>query len=300
MARRRAGEGGLPGGEEVGRLLATSPSRFTAERDALARALAERGDAAGAAALRKVRRPVGLAWVLNRVARERGHEIEALLEAGDRLRAGQRRALAGQGAAALREAEQELRTAARALRGRAAEVLASEGRPASPVALARVELLLRVAATAPGGAREALRAGALQRDPEVAAGDLSGLGLVAGGGAEAAGTASGGTAGTSRKARAAAPRASAPKATAAGSASGAEAQRAERAERARAERQARLRARALGAARERLEQAEGRAREARRAAEVALRRADEARARAEAAEAGAAARRAELEALERE
>lgn len=332
MARRRAaGRGRIaagaagPPGDAAGRLLATAPQRFTAARESLARELADSGDAAGAQAIRKLRRPVGLSWLLNRVAQARPDEIVALLAAGDRLRVGQRRALAGQGAAELRAAEQALRGAARALRGRAREVLEQEGRPPDPAALARVELLLRVAATAPGDAREALRTGSLLREPEVAAGDLSGLGLVAGGGAaevaRAARAEVPGASGRTRPPPGAEPgadsgrrsahqdRSRGPARTEAGDESAQSAreqraerkarERAERAKRERAERQARLRAREIGAARERLERAEKAAGAARKAADEAVRRAQEARGRAERAEQEAAARRRELDALER-
>jgi hypothetical protein len=162
-------------------LLALPPSRFTAERTALARSLAERGDPA-AAAVRKVPRPVGLAWVLNRLARERPRDLAALLAAGDRLRAGQRRVLSGGGAAELRAAEDELRARARTLRAEAERILAGEGRPAAVAALARIELLLRVAAPQPGPARQALERGVLAREPELAAGGgLTGFAVVPGG-----------------------------------------------------------------------------------------------------------------------
>lgn len=165
-----------PAAEE---LLALPPSRFGAEREALARSLASRGDPA-APAVRKLRRPVGLAWVLNRLARERAAEVEALVEAGDRLRDGQRRALAGGGAEGLRRAEQDLRERVRALGAEARRILASEGRRDDPVALARLELLLRAAAPVPGPSREALRRGVLEREPEVT-GELSGLSVLPGG-----------------------------------------------------------------------------------------------------------------------
>lgn len=300
MARRRAGEAEAPGGDEAGRLLATPPARFTAERDALARALVERGDAAGAVAIRKLRRPVGLAWVLNRLARERREDVEALLAAGDRLRSGQRRALAGQGAEELRAAEQALRKAARALRGRAGEVLSEEGRPASPGALARVELLLRVAAAAPGDARESLRRGMFSREPEVAAGDLSGLGVVAGERLEperrAPGAGGGGKAVEGERRGGEEGGGGAPRRA---EADDRRAEREAAAARAREARAARQRAQELTAARRRLAQAQRAARAARSAAEAAARRADVARARAEAAEATEAARRDEVTALER-
>ena len=316
MARRRgAGSGRIaagaagPPGDAAARLLATAPQRFTAARESLARELADRGDAAGALVVRKLRRPVGLSWVLNRVARDRPEDTAALLAAGDRLRVGQRRALAGHGAAELRAAEEALRAAARALRGRAREVLEAEGRAPSPGALARVELLLRVAATSPGDAREALRTATLSREPEVAAGDLSGLGLVAGGDAAAAARVAPADAiGRTRPpsdtggAGRAAPRersVTARAGTGEASAQSARERQAERKAHERAEREARLRAREVGAARERLERAEKAASAASQAADAAERRAREAREGAERAAAAAAARRRELDALER-
>jgi hypothetical protein len=162
-------------------LLALPPSRFTAERNALAKALAARGDPA-AAAVKKVPRPVGLAWVLNRLARERPRDLAALLAAGDRLRAGQRRALSGGGADELRAADDELRARARTLRAEAERILSAEGRPAAAATLARVELLLRVTAPQPGPARQALERGVLVREPEVAGGgELTGFAVVPGG-----------------------------------------------------------------------------------------------------------------------
>lgn len=332
MARRRsAGRGRTAPGaasrpsDPVARLLAIAPQRFTAARESLARELADRGDAPGAQIVRKLRRPVGLSWVLNRVAQDRPDEIAALLAAGDRVRVGQRRALAGQGATELRAAEEALRSAARALRGRALEVLEREGRPPDPAALARVELLLRVAATTPGEARDALRTGSLVREPEVGAGDLSGLGIVAGGraaeGARAAPVEVAETSGRRRPAPGAEPGADSGRRSAPGersrqtartevgddSAPSGREQRAERQARERAQRelrereqrQARLRARELRAARERLERAERAAAAAREAADAAARRAQEARGRTERAEEEAAARRRELDALER-
>src|SRR5512133_2017401 len=174
-----------PPHDPVARLLATPPRRFVAARGAAAQALEEAGDPS-AATVRKLRRPTGLAWVMNRLALDHGDDVDALLAAGDRVRAGQRRAMAGGGAEALRDAEGELRDRARTLRLAGAEVLKEEERSASPAALARLELLLRTVATAPGPARDALRAARLEREPEIASGDLSGFAVVAGG-AEPAG-----------------------------------------------------------------------------------------------------------------
>lgn len=160
-------------------LLASAPARFAAARSALAQALAGR-EAREAALVRKLRRPLGLAWVMNRLARDHAAELEGLLEAADRLREGQRRAVAGEGADALRAAGDAVRERSRALRERGAEVLAEEGLRPEPVKLARLELLLRAAASSHREVRDALRRGALLREPEVS-GELSGLALVPGG-----------------------------------------------------------------------------------------------------------------------
>jgi hypothetical protein len=167
---------------EARALLALPPQRFTAARNALAAALAARGDPA-AARVRKLGRPRGVAWLLNRLARERPAEARDLLSAGERLHAGQRRAVSGAGPEALRAADAALREAARALRLRAAELLAAEGRPAPAALLARVELLLRLAATGPG--RAAFREASLEAEP-AAGGELSGFEVVEGGRPEVA------------------------------------------------------------------------------------------------------------------
>jgi len=277
----RRGRGGLPAGAED--LLALAPDRFVAERDALAARLAERGDAAGAALVRRLRRPVGLAWLLNRLAQTQRDELDALLAAGDRLRAGQRRAIAGEGPDALREAEEAVRGAARALRTEARRAMEEAGRRPDPAALARLELLLRVVAGAPGELREALRRGVLEREPEVAGGDLSGLGVVPGGV-------------PARSAPAPARAREAPPAV--------QPARARRlaAERVRAERQARTRAeRELAKARREARVRADREARARAAAERKLAKAqaaaDVARARLAEAEAHVAAARAALERL---
>lgn len=164
-------------------LYASPPARFSAERSALAAALAAEG-APEASAVRRLRRPVGLAWVLNRLARDHGEEVAALLEAGERLRRAQRRALAGAGGEELRESAGALRDRAGALRDRAARILEAEGERGARGKLPRLELLLRAAASSPDPAlRAALRRGSLVREPDVAAGELSGLAVLAGGGA---------------------------------------------------------------------------------------------------------------------
>jgi hypothetical protein len=156
-------------------LLALPPARFGAARDALARRLAEGHDPA-APAVRKVRRPVGLAWVLNRLARDHPREVDALLEAGDAVRSRTHAALAGRSGTDLRGADERLHAAARTLRLAAEQVVREEAARVAPSALARLELLLRVAASGGRALRDAFRSGLLEREPEAADAGLAAFG----------------------------------------------------------------------------------------------------------------------------
>jgi hypothetical protein len=261
-------------------LLALPPARFTAEREAVAARLAAKGDPA-APRVRKLRRPLGLAWVLNRLARERPRDVARLLDVGNEVRVATRRAVSGAGAGALRAAEQALRDQARALRLEGERILAADGQPLSPAALSRVELLLRVAAT--GGGGEALRDGALQREPEVGSGELSGFAVLAGG----------------RTARAGDGRVHEVRPVQVARAAEARTARAEREARAREEREVRERRRELDGARAEAARADRRAAQEARRAEEADHRARGARDRAAAAKAAADRLHARVLELER-
>ena len=155
-------------------LYALPPDEFVPARDELARRLAEARDPA-AAVVRKLRRPVGLAWVLNHLATSGQQLVASLLAAGDRLRAAQTDALRGGATGELREAEGQLRDAARALRLAAAPVLERAQRRAAPPAMAHLEVILRALATAPEDLRERFRKGILEREPDLGAGAEAGL-----------------------------------------------------------------------------------------------------------------------------
>jgi hypothetical protein len=304
-------------GSEVPRaaeaLYGLPPERFVAERNQLAKALAAKGDP-DAAAVRKLARPSQLASALNRLSRARPERIGALLDAGARLRKGQRRALSGGGAEELRAAETAVRDAARALRNEATAALAEDGGKPPPASLlAGLELALRVAATGTEPDREALRRGLLTKEPERSGfGELTGLAAVSGAARAERGTGEreDGKAGKAERRKARRGEAERERGTAErGKSAEREGQRAER-ERARAERAARVeqeaqeradaRARQRAAAQARKDLAAGEAELRRRVRELeaADRRAAEARERRDEAERAVAEARTRLQGLE--
>jgi len=144
-------------------LAAVPPSRFVAERDRLAAAMARAGDRAGAAALKKLKKPTRALWALNQLAREDGAACEQLFTASDALSGVQR--TAGGDVAAFREALAEQRRQFDALTERARTLLENAGEASDEATLARVTRGLRAAAVG-GPVREALREGRLQEEPE--------------------------------------------------------------------------------------------------------------------------------------
>ncbi len=105
---------------------------FIRDRDALAKARADGGDAAGAALVRGLRKPVVSAWALNRLARERPDEVRELADLGERLRAAQRRAVSGGDVEPLRDAIEERRRQVSSLARLAAGLLQDAGTAPGP------------------------------------------------------------------------------------------------------------------------------------------------------------------------
>jgi hypothetical protein len=97
--------------EAVRELYGLAPGAFVAARDALAKQLRAEGDAAGAAAVKGLRRPTVAAWAVNQVARDQPALVAAVLEAGAALGAAQREVVAGGDRALLRAATTTLRQA---------------------------------------------------------------------------------------------------------------------------------------------------------------------------------------------
>ncbi|WP_232287259.1 hypothetical protein [Anaeromyxobacter dehalogenans] len=272
-ARSRPSDAAARPDPRVRALFAAPPAEFVARRDALARELAP-DRSAEAARVRRLRRPPLAAWLLNALARERPEALAAVLEAGDRLRQAQARAVRGEGGA-LREAAAALHDAIAEALGAVRAIAGAAGPGAAAAQLGTVERGLRAAATAAPDEREALRAGVLERLPE--AGGLELLGGLApqpGAGPEAA------PPGRSRAGR------QAERAGRRARAEAAERERERRRIRAEAERLERERQRAaerLRRAARAVERAQGALQAARAAAEAAGAAAEAARARAQAA-----------------
>jgi hypothetical protein len=268
MARTRGGADD-PVERRLDALHAEPPERFVSARDALGRELAAAGDPR-AHWVKELRRPTLRVWALNRLARERPGDVEALLAAGERLRAAHAAALRGEGGAGLRDADEEVSRRLDDLVEAAGEVLAVAGHAPDHSASVRLRADLRRAAAAGGEEAERLRRGRLDREPGVE--DGAGLGAL-------------GAAGTSPRPRASRGEGKRPDDASARRRAAAEERRRKaeeaqaRRERAKAERERDRARRALEAAEREVEKNEAAAQAARRAREAAR----EALARAESA-----------------
>jgi hypothetical protein len=138
------------------RLYGLRPEEFTGARDDEVKRARADGDRAGAKALASLRRPSLAAWLVNALVRERGDQVEQLLELGEALGAAQR-GLAGDEVRALGRQRQQLLAAV----GRQARALARElGHPVSDDVGQEVEQTLGAAMVDPAVA-EAVRSGRL-------------------------------------------------------------------------------------------------------------------------------------------
>jgi hypothetical protein len=134
---------------ELDELYALPLDQFTKVRNDLARRLKQAHQDEAAATVKALRKPSVVAWTANQLARSESKLVEALLDAGERLRDAQQRALAGRAppdevndaAAAERDAVRTLLAAARNLEG---------GRTTASL-LDRLSRTLRAAAVEPEG-----------------------------------------------------------------------------------------------------------------------------------------------------
>ncbi len=130
----------------AGRLYGLPLEEFTRERDAAARELRKAKDRDAAAAVAKLPKPSQAAWAANALAREQRGLIDDLLATGERLRKAQDAAVAGKGAAALRDAGAAERAAVDALVDAAGE-LKPGGRRPTAATLERLRTTLHAAAS---------------------------------------------------------------------------------------------------------------------------------------------------------
>lgn len=143
-------------------LFGLRPEEFTPARNALAKRLKSEGKSEQAARVAALRRPTATAWALNLLARRQRDVVEAVIDAGEKLRQATGQALGGDrsGFAAAQSAE---RAAIQSAVDAAATLLESGGGKASEAARQRMTETLR-AATVDESAADLLRRGVLQSD----------------------------------------------------------------------------------------------------------------------------------------
>ena len=147
--------------DEVDALYGLPLDAFVPERDALAKRLRADKRREDADAVKALRKPSVAAWAANQVLRSQPGRRDALLEAGDALRAAQEDLLAGRGDAAAARAAGEAERRAVGDLVAAARGLAREGGFPTATVLDRVRETLHAAAT--DGLRSALTASASSR-----------------------------------------------------------------------------------------------------------------------------------------
>jgi len=155
----------MPGAAED--LYGLSLDEFTAARNKLSGELKKAGDAEGAAAVKSLKKPSVTAWAINQLARSHSDDVEALLDAGERLRRAQDAVMEGSDPAALRTAMADRRELVTNLSRRASKTLEKDGTKPSRTHLDRISATLMNAAV-DDEARELLRTGTLIGDVEAA------------------------------------------------------------------------------------------------------------------------------------
>jgi hypothetical protein len=137
---------------------------FIAGRQALAKRLRQAGDAR-AGEVKALGKPAMSAWAVNQLFAREGKTMTALVKAGERARASQRRAMAGGDRARLREALAAIRAETARLAARGVEVLTAADRPPGEAIVERLRTNLEALALDPASAAVAAR-GWLDQDLE--------------------------------------------------------------------------------------------------------------------------------------
>jgi hypothetical protein len=163
---RSGGKRGSRGTELAARqreLYALPLDQFTRARDALAKELASKGRAKEAQAIRKLKRPVVAAWIVNRLAQQHPERIETFLASARALEKAHRRAMSGLPPEHLKEANRAFQQALDALLKEVNASLAETGRPATGDLIRQAEETLRAAALGTEEERSTLVQGILTR-----------------------------------------------------------------------------------------------------------------------------------------
>ncbi|HEX9942291.1 MAG TPA: hypothetical protein VGG03_09765 [Thermoanaerobaculia bacterium] len=142
---------------ELERLHRRPLEEFTRARNDLAKQLRKSGKPSEAEYVRTLGKPTPSAWAVNVLFEREPEKMDALLAAGKRARAGQREAVSGRGAGALRESLAAARGLMDDLRQRAAGILRESGRSASRAMAERIGTDLQALAFSPAAAEAASR-----------------------------------------------------------------------------------------------------------------------------------------------
>ena len=149
-------------------LYALPPGEFTRARDERVKQLRADGEREAATAVKALRKPTVAAWALNQLSRSRRKELEALLSAGEGLRAAQEELLAGGDRAGFQEAAARERDLVAKLAAEAT-ALASEAGERGTGLQEKVAATLHAAALDEETAEE-LRTGRLVKEREAVGG----------------------------------------------------------------------------------------------------------------------------------
>jgi len=144
------------------------PGEFTSARDEHVKALRADGERDAAAAVKALRKPTVAAWALNQLSRARKKDLDALLSAGEKLRAAQEELLGGGDRSAFQKAAAKERELVARLSGDAV-ALANEAGERAAGLQEKVSATLHAAALDEETAAE-LRAGRMVREREAIGG----------------------------------------------------------------------------------------------------------------------------------
>lgn len=149
---------------QVQKLFDAPPEQFTAERDAVVKALVTGGDSEHARAVKALRKPPLSVWAVNRLAREHAREIEGLFDAADRVRKLQSQAMAESASSDLAKGTHEVQGQVWKLVQLSKPMLEAVGSTLNPSIERRIQTTLQAASLLPGDEREDVRRGTLEKD----------------------------------------------------------------------------------------------------------------------------------------